>query len=105
MQIAPLIALDLPLKILIWEREHHAFVSYNEASHLAERYGLPTEQAAVLSPSTSSLTTLPSPQRLTVHRTGLLTSACDTKRSDRRTRSVRAMCTPRRWRVSDESCA
>jgi len=61
MQIAPLIALDLPLKILIWEREHHAFVSYNEASHLAERYGLPTEQAAVLSPSTSSLTTLPSP--------------------------------------------
>jgi uncharacterized protein (DUF302 family) len=49
MQTAPLTALDLPLKILIWEREHHAFVSYNEASRLAERYGLPTEQSAVLS--------------------------------------------------------
>jgi uncharacterized protein (DUF302 family) len=49
MQTAPLVALDLPLKILVWERDHQAFVSYNEASHLAERYGLPTEQAAVLS--------------------------------------------------------
>jgi uncharacterized protein (DUF302 family) len=49
MQTAPLVALDLPLKILIWERDHRAFVSYNEPSYLAERYGLPTEQAAVLS--------------------------------------------------------
>lgn len=49
MQAAPLVALDLPLKILIWERDHQAFVSYNEPSHLAERYGLSTEQAAVLS--------------------------------------------------------
>jgi uncharacterized protein (DUF302 family) len=49
MQTAPLVALDLPLKILIWERDHQAFVSYNEASRLAERYGLATEQAAVLS--------------------------------------------------------
>jgi uncharacterized protein (DUF302 family) len=49
MQTAPLVALDLPLKILIWERDHQSFVSYNEASHLAERYGLPTEQAAMLS--------------------------------------------------------
>jgi uncharacterized protein (DUF302 family) len=49
MQTAPLVALDLPLKILIWERDGQVFVSYNEPSHLAERYGLPTEQAAVLS--------------------------------------------------------
>jgi uncharacterized protein (DUF302 family) len=49
MQTTPLVALDLPLKILIWERDHQAFVSYNEGSHLAERYGLPVEQAAVLS--------------------------------------------------------
>jgi uncharacterized protein (DUF302 family) len=49
MQTAPLVALDLPLKILIWERNRQAFVSYNEASHLAERYGLPAEQSAVLS--------------------------------------------------------
>jgi uncharacterized protein (DUF302 family) len=49
MQTAPLIALDLPLKILIWERDHRAFVSYNEPSYLAERYELPSEQAAVLS--------------------------------------------------------
>jgi uncharacterized protein (DUF302 family) len=49
MQTAPLVALDLPLKILIWERDHQAFVSYNEPSYLAERYELPPEQAAVLS--------------------------------------------------------
>jgi uncharacterized protein (DUF302 family) len=49
MQAAPLVALDLPLKILIWERDHQAFLSYNEAAYLAERYGLPTEQSAVLS--------------------------------------------------------
>jgi len=49
MQTTPLVALDLPLKILIWERDHEAFVSYNEAPHLAQRYGLPTEQVAVLS--------------------------------------------------------
>jgi uncharacterized protein (DUF302 family) len=49
MQTAPLVALDLPLKILIWERDDQAFLSYNDPSHLAERYGLPTEQAAVLS--------------------------------------------------------
>jgi uncharacterized protein (DUF302 family) len=49
MQTAPLIALDLPLKILIWERDHRTFVSYNEASYLAERYELPSEQASVLS--------------------------------------------------------
>jgi uncharacterized protein (DUF302 family) len=49
MQTAPLVALDLPLKILIWERDDQVFVSYNEGSHLAERYGLPSEQAAVLS--------------------------------------------------------
>jgi uncharacterized protein (DUF302 family) len=48
MQTAPLIALDLPLKILVWERDHQTFVSYNEAAHLTERYRLPTEQSAVL---------------------------------------------------------
>jgi len=48
MQTAPLTGLDLPLKILIWERDHQTFVSYNKASHLAGRYGLPTEQSAVL---------------------------------------------------------
>jgi uncharacterized protein (DUF302 family) len=49
MQAAPLTALDLPLKILIWERDHQAFLSYNEAPYLAERYGLAKEQLAVLS--------------------------------------------------------
>ena len=49
MQTAPLVALDLPLKILIWERDHQAFVSYNEPSYLAERYELPPGKAAVLS--------------------------------------------------------
>jgi len=49
MQAAPLVALDLPLKILIWERDHQSFVSYNEPSYLAERYRMPAEQATVLS--------------------------------------------------------
>ena len=49
MQTAPLVALDLPLKLLLWERDDQSFVSYNDASHLAKRYALPTEQAAVLS--------------------------------------------------------
>ena len=49
MQTAPLVALDLPLKILIWEHDSQAFVSYNEPAHIAERYELPTEQVAVLS--------------------------------------------------------
>ena len=45
----PLLALDLPLKILIWETtDQHAFVSYNTPRALAERYELPPDQAEAL---------------------------------------------------------
>jgi uncharacterized protein (DUF302 family) len=41
MVAAPLAALDLPLKILVWEDlAGSVFVSYNAPTYLAERYGL-----------------------------------------------------------------
>jgi uncharacterized protein (DUF302 family) len=43
MDAAPLSALDLPLKILIWTDDHgDVWMSYLSAEWLAERYGLPT---------------------------------------------------------------
>lgn len=42
MLAAPSIALDLPLKILVWEdAQGKTFLSYNRPSFLAERHGLP----------------------------------------------------------------
>ena len=42
MLAAPSIAIDLPLKILIWQdEEEKVWVSYNSAEYLAERHGLP----------------------------------------------------------------
>jgi uncharacterized protein (DUF302 family) len=45
----PLIALDLPMKLLIWESDSGGvFVSFNTADFLAERYGLsPAEKERV----------------------------------------------------------
>jgi uncharacterized protein (DUF302 family) len=44
MLAAPSIALDLPLKILIWEdREGRVWVSYTSLTYLRERHGLPKE--------------------------------------------------------------
>lgn len=49
MEASRLAALDLPLKLLIWERDDgQVFVSYTTASYLAERYGLDPDQAAPL---------------------------------------------------------
>lgn len=46
----PLIALDLPLKLLIWETaEHSVFVSYNTPGYLGDRYGLSEPEIAALS--------------------------------------------------------
>ena len=40
----PSIAIDLPLKILIWEdADGKAWVTYNSPAYLQERYGLPPE--------------------------------------------------------------
>jgi uncharacterized protein (DUF302 family) len=45
----PLIALDLPLKLLLWETdEHDAFVSYNAPGYLAARYGLDARETEAL---------------------------------------------------------
>ncbi len=44
MLAAPSIAIDLPLKILVWEdAQDRVWVSYNSPSYLQERHGLPPE--------------------------------------------------------------
>jgi uncharacterized protein (DUF302 family) len=44
MLAAPSIAIDLPLKILIWEdAQGKVWVSYNSPAYLQERHGLPAE--------------------------------------------------------------
>jgi uncharacterized protein (DUF302 family) len=39
----PLAALDLPLRVLAWEREGHTQVSYQEPGFVAERFGIPVQ--------------------------------------------------------------
>ncbi len=48
MQAAPLMALELPLKVLIWEDEGRTKVSYTAPGALAERYGLGPDLARIL---------------------------------------------------------
>ena len=48
MQSAPLAALDLPLKVLVWADGSQTKVSYTAPSTLAERYGLTAEMSARL---------------------------------------------------------
>jgi uncharacterized protein (DUF302 family) len=44
MLAAPSIAIDLPLKILVWEdAQGKVWVSYNSPEYLAERHGLPQD--------------------------------------------------------------
>ena len=44
MLAAPSIAIDLPLKILIWEDTHgQTWVSYNSPEYLQQRHGIPVE--------------------------------------------------------------
>jgi uncharacterized protein (DUF302 family) len=44
MLAAPSAAIDLPLKILVWEDEQgKVWVSYNSPEHLKQWHGLPTE--------------------------------------------------------------
>ena len=45
MVASPLLALDLPLKVLVWEDRGRVRVSYNATSYLAERHSLPSELA------------------------------------------------------------
>jgi uncharacterized protein (DUF302 family) len=48
MQVAPLAALDLPLKVLVWADGDQTKVSYTAPSELARRYGLSNALAAGL---------------------------------------------------------
>ena len=44
MLAAPSIAIDLPLKILVWEdKQGNVWLSYNSPEYLAERHGLPQD--------------------------------------------------------------
>ena len=44
MQAATSVAIDLPLKILVWEDgQGRAWVSYNSPTYLQERHGIPSE--------------------------------------------------------------
>jgi uncharacterized protein (DUF302 family) len=59
MAAAPLAALDLPLKVLIWDDDGQAKVSYSAPAWLATRYQLSDELAANLAsidPLTDALT-------------------------------------------------
>ncbi len=48
MAATPLVALDLPLKVLVWDDDGQTKVSYTAPATLAARYGLSDEQAASL---------------------------------------------------------
>jgi uncharacterized protein (DUF302 family) len=44
MVASPLLALDLPLKVLVWRnRDGAVLVSYNATAYLARRYGVPED--------------------------------------------------------------
>jgi len=60
MQAAPLSALDLPLKVLIWDDDGHTQISYVDPDALAKRHHLSDQLAARLAgigPLTDALTT------------------------------------------------
>jgi uncharacterized protein (DUF302 family) len=48
MAAAPLAALDLPLKVLVWADGEQTKLSYTEPAELAARYGLSEELSARL---------------------------------------------------------
>jgi uncharacterized protein (DUF302 family) len=49
MRAHPLVALDLPLKLLIWpDADDRAFVSYNAPAYLSDRFDLSSREADAL---------------------------------------------------------
>ena len=48
MAAAPLAALDLPLRVLVWDDDGETRLAYTEPAELAARYGLTDELAAPL---------------------------------------------------------
>ena len=56
MQAAQTIAIDLPLKALVWQDEEgKTFLSYNDPSYLAHRHGLPDIAKPVVDAMTGAL--------------------------------------------------
>jgi uncharacterized protein (DUF302 family) len=46
---SPLVALDLPLKILVWQDDRgQVWVSYNEPTFVAQRYNIPPDLGPVI---------------------------------------------------------
>jgi uncharacterized protein (DUF302 family) len=43
MVAAPTIAIDLPLKVLVWESADGVWISYNAPEYLQQRHGLPAK--------------------------------------------------------------
>ena len=58
MAAAPLAALDLPLKVLVWDDDGETRLAYIEPAELAARYGLTDELAAPLAAIDSITDTL-----------------------------------------------
>ena len=53
---APTVAIDLPMKVLVWEdQEGKVWLSYNEAHYLAKRHQLAQDQATSLASLTGNL--------------------------------------------------
>jgi len=48
MQARPLAALELPLKVLVWDEDGQTKLTYTSPAALAARYGVPDELAAPL---------------------------------------------------------
>jgi uncharacterized protein (DUF302 family) len=49
MVASPLIALDLPLKVLVWQDDRgHVWVTYNRPTSMAERYAIPRDLVRVI---------------------------------------------------------
>ena len=46
--VAPLAALDLPLRVVVWEDGHQTKISYPSPTEVARRYGLEDDLAAAL---------------------------------------------------------
>jgi uncharacterized protein (DUF302 family) len=47
MQVEPLVGLDLPLKVLVWEDDHGStWLAYNTPDYIMKRHGLPPAMGA-----------------------------------------------------------
>ena len=57
-QAAPLAALDLPLRVVVWDDGHHTLLSYPAPAAVARRYGLDGDLAAVFDSLDAIVTTV-----------------------------------------------